>query len=113
MAHVADVERSIRFYEQLGLETKGSLKKEDGSVFWTFMKSAGAEIMFTRADHPVSAEQQGVLFYLYAPDLVALREYLLAKGVMVSAITYPFYMQKGEMRVDDPDGYCLLIGQAE
>jgi hypothetical protein len=41
-----------------------------------------------------------------------LRDHLLASGVRVSTITYPDYMAKGEVRVEDPDGYCLLIGQA-
>jgi hypothetical protein len=36
---------------------------------------------------------------------------LLASGVDVSAITYPNYMPKGEIRIEDPDGYVLLIGQ--
>ncbi len=71
-----------------------------------------AEIMFARAAEPVVAGQQAVLFYLYSPDLIALREHLLTNGVKVSPITYPDYMPKGEIRVDDPDGYCLLIGQA-
>ena len=57
-------------------------------------------------------EQQAVLFYPYSPDLIALREHLLAKGVKVSSITYPEYMPKGEVCLDDPDGYVLLIGQA-
>lgn len=113
MAHVADVERSIRFYEQLGLSRKSSLKKDDGTTFWAFMKSGGAEIMFSMADGPVVPSQQAVLFYLYAANLVALREQLIANGMQVSPITYPFYMKKGEMRVEDPDGYCLLIGQSD
>jgi hypothetical protein len=29
----------------------------------------------------------------------------------VPAITYPNYMSKGEIRIEDPDGYVLLIGQ--
>jgi hypothetical protein len=33
--------------------------------------------------------------------------------VTVSEVTYPPYMPKGEVRVDDPDGYCLLIGQED
>jgi hypothetical protein len=52
------------------------------------------------------------LFYLYSPDLIALREHLLAVGVKVLPITYPEYMPKGEIREEDPDGYVLLIGQA-
>jgi hypothetical protein len=68
--------------------------------------------MFARASAPVIASQQAVLFYLYSPNLVALREHLVANGVKVSPISYPDYMPKGEVRIDDPDGYCLLIGQA-
>jgi hypothetical protein len=66
-----------------------------------------------RASGPIIADQQAVLFYLYSPDLIALREHLLAKGVKVSEITYPDYMPKGEIRIEDPDGYVLLVGQAD
>jgi hypothetical protein len=68
--------------------------------------------MFARASGPVDASQQAVLFYLYSPNLVALREHLISAGVRVSPVTYPDYMPKGEVRVEDPDGYTLLIGQA-
>jgi len=69
--------------------------------------------MVTRASEPVVASQQAVLFYLYSPDLIALREHLAASGVKVSAITYPEYMLKGEICLVDPDGYTLLIGQSD
>jgi hypothetical protein len=72
----------------------------------------GAELMFGRAPEPVAAVQ-AVLFYLYSPSLVAPREHLLAQGVKVSEITYPEYMTKGEICLNDPDGYTLLIDQAE
>ena len=68
--------------------------------------------MLTRASDPVIARQQAVSFYLYSPNLIALREHLLSTGVTVSSITYPEYMLKGEVSLEDPDGYTLLIGQA-
>jgi catechol 2,3-dioxygenase-like lactoylglutathione lyase family enzyme len=113
MAHVADVQRSVDFYKLLGMELRGSLKTPKGNLQWAHVACQGAELMFTRASDPVVASQQAVLFYLYSPNLIALRAHLLASGVRVSAITYPAYMPKGEIRVDDPDGYCLLIGQAD
>jgi hypothetical protein len=113
MAHVADVQRSVDFYKLLGMELRSSLKTPQGGLQWAHVACQGAELMFARASEPVVASQQAVLFYLYAPDLIGLREYLLASGVRVSAITYPDYMPKGEVRVEDPDGYCLLIGQAD
>jgi catechol 2,3-dioxygenase-like lactoylglutathione lyase family enzyme len=111
MAHVADVQRSVDFYKLLGLEVRGSLKNED-VLQWADVACEGAQLMFARASEPVIASQQAVLFYLYSPNLIALREHLLASGVRVSEITYPEYMRKGEIRVEDPDGYVLLIGRS-
>lgn len=112
MAHVADVQRSVSFYELFGLKMRNNLKAADGAWHWAYVECEQAEIMFARASGPIVSGDQAVLFYLYSPDLVALREHLLAEGVVVSGITYPNYMPKGEMRAEDPDGYVLLIGQA-
>ncbi len=112
MAHVADVRRSVDFYKLLGMELRGSLKASDGDLRWAHVACEQADLMLTRASEPVVASQQAVLFYLYSPDLVALREHLIAAGVRVSHITYPEYMRKGEVCIDDLDGYVLLIGQA-
>ena len=113
MAHVASVQNSIDFYKLLGMELRGSLKASDGDLRWAHIARERAHLMLARASAPVSAEQQAVLFYLYSPHLATLREHLIAAGVRVSSITYPDYMPKGEIRMEDPDGYVLLIGQAE
>jgi uncharacterized glyoxalase superfamily protein PhnB len=112
MASVADEQRSIDFYALLGLTLRGTFKNPQGKLVWAHVHCEGAELMFSQASDPVIASQQAVIFYLYSPDLVALRGHLLAQGIAVSAITYPQYMPKGEVRVDDPEGYCMLIGQA-
>jgi catechol 2,3-dioxygenase-like lactoylglutathione lyase family enzyme len=112
MAHVADVQRSVDFYKLLGMEVRGRLRNPSGELQWVNVACEHAELMCTRASEPVIASQQMVLFYMYSPDLIALRELLLARGVKVSPITYPEYMLKGEICLQDPDGYTLLIGQA-
>jgi hypothetical protein len=113
MAHSADVQRSVDFYKQLGMEIRGSLRNPSSQLQWVHLACEQAHLMITRASEPVIASQQAVLFYLYSPDLIALRDHLLASGVKVSPITYPEYMPKGEIRLEDPDGYVLLIGQAD
>jgi catechol 2,3-dioxygenase-like lactoylglutathione lyase family enzyme len=113
LAKAADVQRSVDFYKLLGMEMKGSLRNSDGRLQWVYLVCGHAHLMFGRAEEPVVASQQAVWFYLYSPDLVALREHLLAHGVSVSEITYPEYMTKGEICLQDPDGYTLLIGQEE
>ena len=112
MAHATDVRRSVDFYK-LGMELRGSLKASDGDLRWAHVACEQAHLMLARASGPIVASQQAVLFYLYSPDLVALREHLIAAGVTVAAITYPEYMPKGEVRLEDLDGYVLLIGQAD
>jgi catechol 2,3-dioxygenase-like lactoylglutathione lyase family enzyme len=112
MASVADVQRSVDFYKLLGMEVRGSLKTSSGGPQWAHVACEHADLMLARSMKPVVPGQQAVLFYLYSPNLVALREHLISAGIRVSPITYPDYMPKGEVCVEDPDGYTLLIGQA-
>jgi catechol 2,3-dioxygenase-like lactoylglutathione lyase family enzyme len=112
MASVADVQRSIDFYKLLGLEVRGQLKASSGDLQWAHIACERADLMFARATEPVVPSRQAVLFYLYSSNLVLLREQLVSAGVRVSPITYPEYMPKGEVCIEDPDGYTLLIGQA-
>lgn len=112
MAHVADLQRSADFYALLGFKLASTFKNNAGVLCWVDLTSGHTRLMLTRADAPIIAAQQAVLFYLYADDLIGLRAHLLGNGIAASAITYPFYMEKGEIRVTDPDGYVLLIGQA-
>jgi hypothetical protein len=128
MVHVASVDDSIAFYALLGFSPVNTLKDPRGHCFWARCSSGPAEIMFARADGPVDPTQQAVLFYMYSPDVAALRAHLLQQGLhdgatfrgqpgpndgrrVVFAITRPDYMPAGEVRVSDPDGYCILIGQ--
>ncbi len=112
MAFAADPQRSVDFYRLLGMEIRGSLRNPAGYLQWVHLTCEQADLMFARASDPVIPGQQAVLFYLYSPDLIALREHLQSSHVKVSPITYPDYMPKGEIRIEDPDGYVLLIGQA-
>jgi len=112
MAHVQHVQRSADFYRLLGMEVRDSLRNSLGVLQWIDLVCEGAQLMLTRASAPVVADQQAVLFYLYSPNLPALREHLLANGVNVSSIAHPQYMPKSGVRVEDPDGYVLLIGQS-
>jgi len=112
MAHVAELPRSIAFYRLLGLEVGGKWEHE-GRLVWAELCRGTTRLFISQADAPVSRTEQGVLFYLYSRDLVGLRDQLLQAGVAVSAISFPPHMTRGEFRVEDPDGYVLLIGQAD
>ena len=109
-AHVENLHRSIEFYRRLGLELENTHTHE-GRLVWAFMTRGDAKLMLALADGPIDAGNQAVLFYCWTPDVQALHDELATAGVEVGPVTYPFYMPAGELRVEDHDGYVLLIGQ--
>lgn len=130
MAHVLDVDRSIAFYEHLGFFARQRLAPR-GVAVWAMLESGKARLMLARASGPIPADQQALLLYLYTPDAAALRSHLLSRGLpdagrftgaplaqtvnsglaVVFDTAHPPHMPAGELRVHDPDGYVLLIGQ--
>ena len=112
IAHVADVAGSIEFYKLLGFEVKNTVE-HDGQLQWAWLQNGQAHFMIARSARPMNPDAQDVLFYLYAPDVVAFRNELQSRGVKVGQLNYPFYMPRGEFRVDDPDGYALFIAHAD
>jgi hypothetical protein len=107
MLHVAEIERSIRFYELLGfviVDTDRCMP-----LGWARMHCEGGAIMFLRAEEPLDPVRVTTMLYMYTPDLAALREQLLAAGIKVPAINYPGYMPSGEIFMSDPDGYSVLV----
>jgi hypothetical protein len=98
MAHVMDVQRSVDFYEKLGFEPLSIGKGDDGQCYWAHVKSGKAHLMFACDAESAKVEKEStVVLYMYAEDLVKLREELIAKDVKVSDISYPFYMPKGSI----------------
>lgn len=109
MLHVSEIEKSIPFYELLGfatIDTEGC-----NPMGWARMHCESGSIMFLRAEKPLDPSKQGFLFYLYTPNLVGLREHLVANGIKVLAINYPEYMPSGKINITDPDGYHIEIAQ--
>jgi predicted lactoylglutathione lyase len=135
MVHVADVEASALFYSLLGFECDSRYKLPDGRTNFIGMNAGQARIFLALASEPIVPSQQAVLFYMYSQDVKKLREHLLAQALedggvppgmrkrgeeghmpernAVYNIISPFYMPDGELRVQDPDGYTILIGQLE
>lgn len=110
MVNVADLPRSISFYEKLGLRVANSFAPDGGDAMtWALLERGSAQIMLARASEPVVPEQQSVLLYVYFDDVAATKAALEAAGIETGAIAYPFYAPRGEFRVTDPDGYVLMV----
>ena len=110
LAHVRSVPDSLAFYRLLGFEVLNTFKPPDREVpTWAAVRSGHADLMFGEATEPVAAPQQGVLFYVYCDDVEGLRNELLSRGVPAGPIQTPFYAPSGEFRIEDPDGYVILV----
>ena len=107
MIHVTEIERSIRFYEALGMAL---IDWEGSPIGWARMKGEGGDLMFLRAEESFRVDGVPFLLYLYTPDLPQLREHLQAQGIETPQIARPEHMSSGELRLKDPDGYTVLVG---
>jgi hypothetical protein len=106
MLHVAEIEKSIPFYELLGfvtVDTEGA-----NPIGWARLHCEGGAVMFLRAEGPVNSTHP-VMLCMYTPDLTGLREHLLASGVKLPPINYPGYMPSGEITLADPDGNIIIV----
>ncbi|MGO9269354.1 MAG: VOC family protein [Terriglobia bacterium] len=106
MLHVAEIEKSIQFYEHLGFVTVDTDRCQP--LGWARIHCEGGAVMFLRAEGPVDASHP-VMLYMYTQDLSGLREHLLASGIHVPTISYPGYMPSGEISIRDPDGNIVLV----
>jgi len=111
LAQVVDVERSLAFYQKLGLEVGGRTKDENIDFAGLCVETGRTVLMLSRGNGAIVPKEQRVLFYLYTRDLNTLRERLLSDGIEVPPIIKREYMERGEIEITDPDGYCVLIGE--
>lgn len=110
--HVSNVAASVAFYGELGFKVAETFEHK-GKMDWAFLYNGEAQLMLARSTEPIDPKAQAVLFYLYSPQLQDLREHLLAQGLKAGPIKDGSPGPSQEMRVDDPDGYCLMVAQQE
>jgi len=110
LAYVRDVRTSADFYGKLGFDVGNShADPGSGEIVWAALERGNASLMLGKASGPVDAGQQAILFYIYYDDIDATHAALGAQGLAVGKMSYPFYCPKGEFRLEDPDGYVLML----
>jgi hypothetical protein len=90
-AHVASVDRSIKFYADLGFGVMNAVVPEGQSApVWAWLECNQANLMVGLADEAIDASQQGILFYLYFDNIKQTRDALVGLGHCPGEIKYPF-----------------------
>lgn len=112
LLHVTDVDRSAAFYGLLGFEVHATHRHDD-RLDWARLQSPGAALMLAAGEEAVDAHDSALLLWLHSPDLAGLRADLVAAGVLAAEILDGTPGPRRQMRVIDPDGYCLMISQTE
>ena len=69
--------------------------------------------MLTLADAPIDAGAQAVVFWLYAPDLEGFHAHLTEAGVGPGPIVDGAPGPPREFRLEDPDGYVLMVSRGD
>ena len=106
MLPVADIGRSIEFYEKLGF----SVETRRDEWRWAMLVFGDCRIMVDQSInvHP-GTPRSGVL-YLYPDDIVEYHQQVRATGLEIPDLETTFYGLT-EFRLDDPDGNRLWVGQ--
>ena len=114
MLSVANVEKSIAFYQDALDFDVLNRYEHDGCLQWAMVKSDNTELMFAHCDASqgilIPATKEDLVLYFYPDDVEALHVSLKDKGYPVSELRVTFYGMK-ECDLIDPDGYQLSFGQ--
>lgn len=111
----ADVQKSIKFYEDaLGFKVANRMD-EVGKTGWAMLERDNVTVMLASPtylpDMPkVDGRYYQAMYYIYTDDLEAERKRVIETGVEATEIVERFYNMK-EFELVDPDGHMLVFGQ--
>ncbi|MGE5827978.1 MAG: VOC family protein [Micromonosporaceae bacterium] len=109
VVYATDIERSVDFYQLLGfaLQARG----HDNEWRWAYLKCGDTGILLAAGGSVWTADPGPVLLYLRVTDADEVQRVLAAAGVPSEHLGYPDHAPGGELRVLDPDGHGLMVGQ--
>ena len=109
VVYVTDVPTSVAFYELLGFACQ--VVGQDGEWNYAYLKTDEVGLLLAAGGSVWSNDPGPVLLYLRADDVARLVAQLRAAGVPTEHLGYPDHAPGGEVKVIDPDGHVLMVGQ--
>jgi len=109
--YVRDIETSRAFYELLGFREQSAGKAATSA--WSALRHDGLSVLLASTEPALDIPRLPLLFYFYYNDLDAVVGVLDRADVQVTRTGHPPHALGGEVKVLDPDGNTLLLGQRE
>jgi catechol 2,3-dioxygenase-like lactoylglutathione lyase family enzyme len=111
VTYVRDIEASRAFYGLLGFSEHSAGRAETSA--WTALRHKELLVLLASTTPPLDLPRLPLLFYFFYDDLDAVVGVLEAAGVEATRTGHPPHALGGEVKVMDPDGNTLLLGQRE
>jgi predicted enzyme related to lactoylglutathione lyase len=111
VTYVRDIDASRAFYELLGFGESRSGRA--ATAAWTVMQQGETLVLLGSTKPPLAIPRLPLLCYIFYADLDAVVAALDAAGVQMTRTGHPPHALGGEVKVVDPDGNTLLLGQRE
>jgi catechol 2,3-dioxygenase-like lactoylglutathione lyase family enzyme len=109
--YVRDIETSRAFYELLGFREHSAGRASTSG--WLALHQNGLFVLLASTRPSLDIPQLPLLFYFFYDDVDAVVSVLGAAGVPVTRTGHPPHALGGEVKVEDPDGNTVLLGQRE
>jgi catechol 2,3-dioxygenase-like lactoylglutathione lyase family enzyme len=111
VTYVRDIETSRAFYGLLGFhEEQSGAGPASG---WLVLEQNGHSVLLASSQPPLDIPPLPLLFYFFVDDLDALVSEIRAAGAQADHLGCPPHARGGEVKLLDPDGNTVLLGQAE
>jgi predicted enzyme related to lactoylglutathione lyase len=111
VTYVRDIDSARAFYELLGFREQSAGRAETSA--WSALHQGDLSVLLAYTRPPLEIAPLPLMFYFFCHDLDAIVAGLGTAGVEVTRTGHPPHATGGEVKVLDPDGNTILIGQQE
>jgi hypothetical protein len=109
--YVRDIDVSRAFYELLGFGEHSTGRAATSG--WLALQHGQHRVLLASTRPPLDVPALPLLFYFFYDEVDPVVAALTAAGVPTDHVGYPPHALGGEIRLTDPDGNTVLIGQPQ